>query len=77
MKTRVISGAALATAAISLALVASPAAAKSKSHHAPKATAEKNSCSAKTSCSAKSSCSAKAGAEKAAMPASDKPAEAK
>ncbi|HEY8161951.1 MAG: hypothetical protein ACR650_17960 [Methylocystis sp.] len=77
MKTRVISGAALATAAISLALVASPAAAKHKSHHAPKATAEKNSCSAKSACSAKNGCSAKAGEDKAAAPAGDKPAEAK
>ncbi|WP_442754758.1 hypothetical protein ACNHKD_17450 [Methylocystis sp. JAN1] len=81
MKSRVISGAALAVAAMSLALAASPAQARHKSHRAPKATAEKH------NCGGKNGCPAKAGEEKAApagtaapaapAPAGEKPAETK
>jgi hypothetical protein len=63
MKTSMVSPAALAAAAMSLVLAASPALAKYKAHRAPKAAAEKH------NCGGKNGCPAKAGEEKPAAPA--------
>ncbi|KAF2991013.1 hypothetical protein OGR47_03435 [Methylocystis sp. MJC1] len=71
MKPNILSGAALAAAALSLAIAgAAPAEAKHKAHHRPsKETAEKHKCSGKNSCPAK--------AESKEAPADARPAEGK
>lgn len=71
MKPNVLSGAALAVAALSLAIAgAAPAEAKHKVHHrSSKETAEKSKCGSKNSCPAK--------AESKEAPADAKPAEGK
>lgn len=79
MKARIICGAAIAAATVSLALAgAAPAQAKGKSHRAPKATTEKHNCGGKNGCPAMGKGDDKAegkSGDKAATPAADaKPA---
>lgn len=70
MKTRVLGGASVAVAAISIALAGTlPAEAKGKAHRAAKPAAEKHKCGGKNGCPA-----AGESAEKPAAPAAEKPA---
>lgn len=81
MKARIIGGAAIAAATVSIALAgASPAEARAKTHRAPKATAEKHNCGGKNGCPAMSKTEEKPAAqtsEPSAAPAAGKPADAK
>lgn len=69
MKAKILGGAALAAATVSLALSgAAPAQAKGKAHHATKPAHEKSSCGGKNGCPGMGK-----GEDKAAAPAAAKP----